>query len=243
MSITRTVFKFGQNPNIGIATDPEDVWNGGGIYTGHPSGSPETINIVSSSTADNGVTPGTGALTIQVEGLLTALSESYTTENFTLNGTTPVVSTSTWYRINRCKVLTAGSGGQNAGTITVNHSTTTANVFCVMPATYNQTSIAAFTIPANNIGAIRGVDFSASRASGAAGSATVSIRVRDSITGVYQVKDVIHITTGSPASEDFELYPIPLPAGADVKLTVEEVSDNATLVSGDMKITYRSVST
>ena len=44
MSLAQTINKFGRNENIGTATDPEDIWHGGGLYMGFPAITPETIN-------------------------------------------------------------------------------------------------------------------------------------------------------------------------------------------------------
>ena len=45
--------KFGRNSEIDTATDPEDIWNGGGLYTGFPDGAAETIDVFSSSILDD----------------------------------------------------------------------------------------------------------------------------------------------------------------------------------------------
>lgn len=137
------VNKFGRNPDIDTASTPEDVWNGGGEYTGFPS-SAETVNCVSSSANDT--SSGTGARTVRVTGL----NENWdiTTEVITLNGTSASSNTSNQFlRIHTAQVLTVGSGGVNAGTITCRQSTTTTNIFFVMPVGLNQTYVSAYTVP------------------------------------------------------------------------------------------------
>jgi hypothetical protein len=222
-----STYKFGRNPDIDTGTTPEDIWSPGGLYTGHPTGSPETIDIVSSSTNDTSA--GTGARTIRLFGLKSNASTAYESEDFTLNGTTTVTSTSTWYRINRVFVLTAGTLGYNEGTITVNHTTTTANVFATIEPQLNQTTIAAYTIPANFTGYLDQYLLVLSRAGGGLGSATVTIRVRDTLNGgVYRSLEAIDMTTGSPLDTRLK-YPFRLVEGSDILFRVEDVSDGNSI--------------
>lgn len=139
-----------QGVNKDVDAGTEDIWDGGGAYTGQPVGSAEALNIVSGSANDD--TGGTGARTLRVEGL--DASGAYVEETVTLDGTTPVVTASTWLRVLRAFILTAGSGGTNAGAITIKHNVTTANVFTVIEAGRGQMSAAAVTVPAGRTGKI-----------------------------------------------------------------------------------------
>jgi hypothetical protein len=78
----------------------------------------------------------------------TGTAEPVQTDTLTLNGTSNVTTTNTYRRVHTATILSAGSGGVNAGTITCRHTTTTANVFFVMPIGFNQTNVAAYTVPA-----------------------------------------------------------------------------------------------
>ena len=216
---------FGRNPEIDTTTDPEDMWNGGGDYTGFPTGSAETVQVFSSSTSDTSA--GTGARTIRFFGLKSSTSTDYESEDVTMNGTTAVTTSSTWYRINKAYVLTAGSGGSNAGTITIRHSSTTANVFVQMPVGFNETTIAAYTVPAEKTLLLKRIRTSITRASGAAGSATVTLRVRET-GGVFRAIRVFEVQTAS--TTDFtQLGGDILPAGTDIKFRIDQVSDNDTV--------------
>lgn len=225
------VQKFGRNPEIDTTTDPEDVWSGGGDYTGQPTGSPETVDVSSSSAND--ASAGTGMRTIRLYGLLTSSSTSETTEDITLNGTTAVTSTNTWYRVYRAKGLTYGSGGTNAGTINVEHTTTSANVFVSIPPGDGQTQIAAWTCPAGATAQLIGFHVNLSRASGAAGSADVSLRVREFGSGGYNAARDYTVTTSVPVDRRYP-FGINIPAQADVKVRVDSVSDNDSIVTADM---------
>lgn len=221
--------KFGRNSDIDRDTDPQDVWEGGGTYTGQPlSFTPETVDVRSSSAAD--ASAGTGARTIRIMGLKTSSSTSYESEDITLNGTTDVTSSATWWRVNRVYVLTAGTGGGNAGVITIEASTTSANVFAKMPAGYNQTQIAAYTVPASQTMIVKRIRMSITRNNGSAGSATATIRARPS-GGVYQASRVFELQTGGGV--DYTSYGGKVfTAGTDLKLRIEQVSDDNTIVDG-----------
>lgn len=236
---TRNITTVGRNPLINISTAPEDVWSQGGAYTGFPTGAPEAVRVV--STSINDTSGGTGARTMTICGLKSNTSKDYEEETLTLNGTTNVVSISSWYRIIEAEVITAGSTGSNVGTITISHNVTTANIFCTIVPTYNKAAIACFTIPSTRTGYM--VKFLANlvRTSGAAGSGTVSIRVRDTLTAnsVFKVIYVFEMTTGSPFSINMENNSLILKSGSDIKITVESVSDNGTSVSALMNIQYR----
>lgn len=141
------VHKYGRNPAIATGAF-EAIWNGGGLYTGHPTGAAEAMEIFSSSTADNGAT-ATGALTVTIQHLLDGDKNQMPDVTVTLNGQTPVsLGVQTYSRASRLKVITAGSTGANEGLLTLRHTSTTANIFAVMPIGYNKTMIVAYTVPA-----------------------------------------------------------------------------------------------
>lgn len=217
--------KFGRNPDVDTGI-PEDIWHGGGTYTGHPvSFTPETVNVRSDNAND--AAAGTGARTVRIFGLKTSASTEYESEDITLNGTSNVASVESWWRINRAYVLTAGSGGENAGIITVESSVTTANVFAQMPVGFNQTQIAAYTVPAEMRMLVKRVRVSIVRNNGSAGSATISFRIREP-GGVYRAIRPFEVQTGGPVNYT-EFAGEVFPAGSDVKFRVDQVSDNNTI--------------
>lgn len=214
--------KFGFNPDIDTTSTPEDIWNNGGEYTGMPlhSAAAETVTLVSSSTADTAA--GTGARTVTLYGLDENWAEQE--ETLTLNGTSAVTSTGQWHRLNRMRVRTAGTGAANAGTLTCAHSTTTANVFAVMPAGQNRTTIMGFTVPAGCQGLIKRVKTNISIAGNSRSSAIYSIRIRPE-GGVFEAHRYETLTSDSPDS--YELVGgIALAAKTDVKTRCESVSDS-----------------
>lgn len=103
--------KWGYNDDIDTGAT-EVIWSVGGSFTKLSSAS--TLSIVSTSTDDaNG---GIGANSIIVYGI--DANRMAQTEVVTMNGTTPVVTTTTWLGINRMSIYVSGSGEANIGTIT-----------------------------------------------------------------------------------------------------------------------------
>lgn len=219
--------KFGRNPSVSTTNDPADVWEGGGDYTGQPlSYTPETVEIFSDTGVDTALEGG--AQTVRIIGLKSEASTAYESEDLVMNGTTPVTSTSSWWRINRCYVLTAGANGENVGTLIVRASTTTANIFVSMIPGFNQTLIGALTVPANKSLIIKSIHVSMARANGAAGSALVTLRVRPP-GGVYRTFRAFDISNSAPVNMASYAGTC-LDAGSDWKFRVENVSDNGTSV-------------
>ncbi len=225
--------KFGRNPEIDIGSAPEDVWNGGGLYTGQPTGAPELVTVVSTSAAD--AAAGTGMQTIRFVGLQSATDTAESFEDVTLNGTTPVVSVNSWYRIYRAFGMTYGSGATNAGTITIAHQVTTANVFVSLPIGVGQTTIGAYTIPDQTTGQILSFHANLARAAGNAGSAFASLLIREFGTGGYNSKRSFTLTN-QMAYQPPWVFPIIVPAQADILVRVEDVSDNDTQIAVEFDI-------
>ena len=147
----KAIHKYGRNPDIDGGF--ETLWNGGGAYTGFDAVAEETVSIVSTAVAD--AVSGTGAHEIILYDGLDINGAEIEPETVTLHatdGTIAVLSTNKYWRLPRAKVGAVGSGDVNAGTITINQSTTTAVVFASIPAGYGTTMIAAYTTPAGTRG-------------------------------------------------------------------------------------------
>ena len=151
-----------------------------------------------------------------------------------MNGTTPVATTEQWQRVFRAVVLTAGSGGENAGGLTIRHTTTTANIFAILPAGNNQTTIAAYTIPAGKTGYLNSLFLLLSRANGSAGSAHITFRIREE-GGVFRAIRNYQATNSGSVIPPFK-SPVVLPAKTDIKVRCEDVSDSNTEVSAEFDI-------
>lgn len=227
-----TIFeKFGKNNDIDTGSAPEDIWNGGGDYTGFPTGSAETMEIRSDNALDTIL--GTGARTVKIFNLLDSTGAEMPDIEVDLDGTTWVsLGAQAYYRGGtRVKVTSAGSTGEAQGTITLRHTTTTANIFAVMPPGLNQTAIAAYTVPLGKTLYISRANCQMARASGAAGSATVSIRFREHGT-VFNTTAIPEISNSSGYTFENNGWFV-YPTRTDIKWRCESVSDNNSIITGE----------
>lgn len=146
------VWKFGFNGDVSSSEEP--IWDLGGAYSGLLSAATK-IQVASASANDTSA--GTGARTVRIIGVDANFAECY--EDVTLTGQTaaPVAGTTqTFLRVHRAYCLTAGTGGTNAGNISVasNGDTFTAGVpaagdtLARISTGEGQTLMAIYTVPA-----------------------------------------------------------------------------------------------
>jgi hypothetical protein len=225
--------KFGRNPDVTTAADPEDVWGGGGIYAFYPT-TAQSMEAVSSDDEDGGAGTDTGALTMQVYGLDSNWDEQ--DETVTLNGTTIVNLTKTYIRMYRAVVLTAGSTNSNVGNITIRIAaggTTGAYI----AAGDGQTQQAIYTIPNNRTGYfIKGYVGISKGGGSAAQSADFKWKARanNGTNGAWQTKGQIECLTSGSSWWQYE-YGIPagpLPEKTDIRLECTEVTATLGVVGG-----------
>jgi len=225
-----TVTSFGRNTDVDAATTPEDIWAGGGLYTGFPSGAlstAEPLSIVSSSAAD--AAAGTGMRTLYIEGL--DATGRVQIEVVTLNGVTPVVTTTTWYRAFRASGISGGSGQTNAGTVTIKHATTTANVFVVITPGTAQSHSAVYTVPFGQKGLVTSTLYACSNAATSAQEATVALAMRTYQSSIWLLLNDQIVTTSNPLHIDYPGGP-PLPALTDLSVrAVAATADNLSMTA------------
>jgi len=226
-----TFDKFGKITGIDIGDAPQDLWNGGGDYTGFSTGAAETMQIRSNNSNDTAA--GTGARTIKIYNLLDSTGAEMPDVTVTLNGTSWVsLGSQTYYRGGtRIEVLTSGSTGSNEGNITLRHTTTTSNIFAVLPIGLNQTAVGVYTVPLGKTLYLNRINIQMSRANGAAGSASVTFRNRPN-GGVFNPNMSPEITNSQSYTFENNGF-IKLEERTDVKARCESVSDNNTSISCD----------
>lgn len=139
------VEKFGMN--IDVDGNKETIWDGGDIYT--YIGTAETVAVTSSQPSKDNST-GTGARTVEVQGLNS--SYALVTETLTVGG---AASTTEFLRVFRAIVITAGSSGVNEGTVSITSSDTSTVLAQIgvdgtgaNAAGRGQTFMALYTVPA-----------------------------------------------------------------------------------------------
>lgn len=230
--------KFGRSDSLAADT-AEDVWSSGGIKE-LPYTAGQTMSVVSTSAADTSA--GTGAQFVQISGLDT--DYNLLSEVIVMNGTTPVVSSSSFITINRMRVVTSGSGQTNAGTITATGSTTS-NVNATIEIGESITEQSHFTVPAGYTLFTLDVRFSVYRNTG--GNATRGAEIDQyafvpSINTQYQTIR-IGASSGSVASFSPRLVAntpekttLWYRANADTNGTVVTTSASYLLVKGDYNL-------
>ncbi len=198
------VQKFGHNPALG--TTLETIWGEDSLYL-YPAAA--TQMTVSSSDVDDD-TAGTGALTVEILGLNANYVEVM--ETLAIGGQDPVTTDSSYLRVFRAIVKTAGSSGWNEGTIYVGTGAVVSgvpeNVFTIIEPFNNQTLQAFYTIPANKTGYITKWYMTIGN-----GKELTSFLVVRPLGEVFQVK------------QEFILYQTPFVIDFSVPLRVEEKSD------------------
>lgn len=218
------VNKFGLNPDIDTGSVPEDVWGGGGPYTGFPDIAPEILRFTSTSASDSAA--GTGARTVQVTGL--DANWNILSETITLNGLTPVTSVNTFRRVHTMRTITAGSGGVNAGDITVQYNTTTSVVFLVMATGRNQTNNVSFTIPEGYTGYVTKVHGVIRLPGTATDNASGNLWIRE-FGEVFRSRRPFIIRTEAPWND--EIYGgLRLPSKSDITVRITNVAASNTEV-------------
>jgi hypothetical protein len=147
--------KFGYNDNLDNSAE-EVIAHQGGTFT--PPTAAETISIVSTSTDD--AAAGTGMRTVSFT--CDRAGEPSETLTYTLNGTTPVVTTEECLAVNRGFSATVGSGGVNAGDVTFTQ-TTSGIVLRNIPAGDGITQSCIYYVPYGKKALVENFEFSVVR--------------------------------------------------------------------------------
>lgn len=189
---------FGYNPDLDQTE--ESVWPDGGVVP-HPA-SEAQLTIVSTDVNDDGDPAGTGARTVYIEGL----DENYeiVSETITMNGTTGVTTTNSYLYVNQFYVVTAGSGGVNAGTITAKVGAT---LYDIIAAGYNNRTTAHYCVPAGYTAYLLEGIFTAGQDSGSTG--VTGYLKQHGLDGILRVGAVSSLNNGSVKYDFANPYQVP----------------------------------
>lgn len=230
------VLKFGRSTNVdsGVetdvwdranATDDQAVWVAPTVARTH--------DLVSSDVNDDGSPVGTGARTVKIYGLDSNWAEQ--SETVLLNGTTNVATASTYLRIYRMVVVTAGSGGTNAGTIKATAQTDT-TITAQINIGRGQSQMAIYTVPAGSSAYLTGYYASFNRSSGVAGSVDVALRVRegaDNADSLFVVKHLQAVESTGSSYFRHDYYPhYKVLEKSDIKVTGTGSVNNLDVSAG-----------
>ncbi len=227
ISGSMTITKFGLNTDVDAGTTPEDVWDLGGTFV-----SPTVArrhNVV--STSINDTSAGTGAKTIFIRGI----NEAYAavSETITMNGTSNVATTNTYFHIHLMQVLTGGSVGNNVGIITAT-AQTDGTVTCQISATLNQSCSSIYMVPVNYKGCL--IKARARMANATANSEVTVGLYNKPFGGVFQLKTQIGLNNAGSSSVVLDYTasaPFILQAKSLTKLTCTSASNNNTNIQGE----------
>lgn len=223
--------KFGFNDDVDIGT--EVLASFGGTFT--PLSTASTLTIVSSSASDDGSPAGVGAQTILVTGI--DANREFQTEVVTMDGTTNVVTASTWLGINRAVVLAAGSSQGNVGNITIT-ATTGGSTQAYIPAGLSVTQQLIFFTRAGHNALIRRIYINVLRfAAGTSPRVTAVLKVwNPGVTNaIYQLRRIkLDASVTSDVRRDFD--PPLLLSPTDVAWIDVTTDQNNTAIDGEFDL-------
>ena len=236
------VQKFGRIPDIDSTNTNEDVWDGEGQYPGFLAAA--TAMTVSSSSAEDTATTGTGAWTVRVFGLNASFVE--VVQDVTMTGLTAAALPLPLIRVYRMYVLTAGATSGNVGNIWVGSGAVVAGVpankYAANLATVGQTLMATYTIPvrsssgqAYNGGQI--VRWYANCGAVQAAFATVALQTRE-FGGAWRSRRVTGISEGGPLDEHMT-FGVNVGTKTDIRVRVIANGANNTAIAAGFDIKLR----
>lgn len=143
LQLPRGTIKFGRNDALGTST--ETFWSVGGNYTGFLSAA-TTLSVV--STDANDTAAGSGCQTVTITGL--DANWDVQVEEVTMNGLTPVVTSTTWIRVYRVFAQDNGTYlGANVGVVDASSTGAGTPLMARMELGAGQTQMAVFSVPRN----------------------------------------------------------------------------------------------
>lgn len=202
--------------NSAIAATEEDIWTGGGLYSYQTSA--QSLEILSGSADDSSA--GTGAQTVYVSGLDGNYAE--VNETVIMDGTNTVNLSNSYLRVDEMYILTVGSGGTNAGDITLRVSGG-GDTQALMVTGENEALSALYTVPSGKTGYLMGSQASSSRDE----FARYMVKSKNFGDSVFRLKDNVE---GYENINDHRFnIVLMVPEKSDIKMSAISDSVNATV--------------
>lgn len=212
----------GVNRDVDIGSVPEDIWGGGGLFPYQAAA--QFLEAVSASANDTAA--GTGARTVLIIGVDSTWAQIQ--EVVVLNGTTPVSTVNQFLRVNLFRTLTSGSGGTNAGDITLRVIAAGATQ-ALMRAGDGQCLRSIFTVPLGFTAYLLDAIVSIIRA-GSGESAEVSFYARTNV-GPWVVRNVFAASNSGSSTSFIQPRLLgALPEKSDLRFAVTNVTADNTIV-------------
>ena len=231
---TSTINKFGENPDVDIASCPEAIWSHGGAY---PNITAAATLTVSSTDAKDNLTGG-GAQKITIQGLDENWDEA--SEVVEMNGTNETTATSTTFiRVYRAFVSQVGTEGFNTGEIDITHTGISA-VVADIPAGDSQTLMAVYTVPAGKTAQMLGLYVSMEK-DGKTTDSVVKIKLQSKSNAAanqaLRTKHSIGLCIDGTSTYTHQ-YAVPkkFTEKTDIYLNIVAVSKDSTSISGGFDI-------
>jgi hypothetical protein len=205
---------------IAPGTVPQDLWRGPTSLYPFPAAALATT-VTSASANDTAL--GTGARSVYVAGLDAAGAEI--SEVVALAGLVAVPLAHAYYRVNRFRVSTVGTGGTNDGALSLRQGAT---VVGFMAAKVGQSGTCVYTVPGGKFN-VRLLQWSVDFGQAAANAfATMLLLTRTLPDGPVLQIDHRHVLTGGTSFEVLEPpVPYPFTAFTDIWWRADETDAGA----------------
>jgi len=216
--------------NLAIVGTREDLQTQGGSIT-FPAVA-TAMEVVSSSTDDDGAPAGTGTQKVKIYGLDANYLE--VVQEVILNGTTAVAIPTSLIRVNQIISSVVGSGGRAAGNISV-QTASAGTVWRVMALDLNVDEDSHYTVPGNRKGMILGWEAECFTVTGAISTAgeirietTVNPIEHTLVAGIFYERDEF-ILNNDHSGEHIFAGGLFCPPRTDIKVSAIRIDGAGTL--------------
>ncbi len=209
--------------NSAVGSSHETVCTQGGLN--NLLSSAEVLKI-SSADANDTNSGGTGAKKVRIEGINE--NGELVKEDVNLNGTGVVTTSGQFQHINTVRVQKAGSGGVNAGKISI-FANDGSTVLGEITAGENQSQSAHYAVPTGHTA------YLTSFMTASTEPALVSVWVQPNSNLPYFQKLTVVVTAGS--GNIYQLpNPFPIPGGGRMEFRAKKIGSTDAIVSADFQI-------